>query len=42
MISDMYGQLVYTEDDLCDLFMENSDIKIKDMQLQVRSISIQT
>lgn len=27
----MYGQLVYTEDDLCDLFMKDSSIEIKDM-----------
>lgn len=31
MISDMYGQLVYTEDDLCDLFMKDPSIEIKDM-----------
>ena len=31
----MYGQLVYTEDDLCDLFMKDSSIEIKDMLVAV-------
>jgi len=31
MITDMYGQQVYTQDDLCELFLENPNLKIKNM-----------
>lgn len=31
MIKDNYGQLVYTEQDLCDLFLENPNLEVKDI-----------
>jgi len=31
MITDMYGQQVYTQDDLCELFLDNPNLKIKNM-----------
>jgi len=31
MITDIYGQQVYTQDDLCDLFLTDPKRKIKDM-----------